>query len=161
MSVMNRTKGLGLVEVVVAAAIVTLIVTSLIAAFLVYFRTGLEVVARVQATFLAEEGVEAVKFLRDKGWTTSIAPLSLNTPYYLATTSTLWEATTTSSLELGKFSRKLQFYSVNRDTNGAIVSSGGTTDNNTRKVFVEVTWQTASGSSTRSIPTYITNLFND
>lgn len=154
-------KGIGLVEVLVAAAIIVLVVLSLVSAYLLYFRAGLEVVGRVQATLLAEEAVEAIKFLRDDSWASNIAPLSLGQPYYLVATSSTWQTTTTPALLLGKFDRTVRFYSVNRDGNGNIVSSGGVLDSGTRKAVVTLWWPTAGGSTTRAISTYVSDLFTD
>ena len=154
-------KGVGLVEVLVAAAIIVLIVLSLFSAFTLFLRIGLDVPSMVGATLLAEEGVEAVKYMRDGGWNQNIAPLILDTPYYLATTSISWTVTATPRLDLGKFTRTVRFYAVNRDSSGTIVSSGGTLDSGTRKVVVDVRWPTASGSTTRSVSTYLTNFLNN
>src|SRR3989344_2551092 len=154
-------KGVGLVEVLVAAAIIVLIVLSLFSAFTLFLRIGLDVPSMVGATLLAEEGVEAVKYMRDGGWNQNIAPLILGTPYYLATTSISWTVTATPRLDLGKFTRTVRFYAVNRDSSGTIVSSGGTLDSGTRKVVVDVWWPTASGSTTRFVSTYLTNFLNN
>ncbi len=157
----ERQKGTGLVEVVIAAAIITLVVLGLMSAFTLHFRIGLDTSGRIQGALLAEEGVEAFKFLRDESWTNRIAPLSTATTYYLATTSTGWEATTTKKTDLGKFVRTAVLNSVNRDASGFIVSSGGTTDSGTRQIVITVSWPTASGTTTRSITTYLTNLYSN
>lgn len=154
-------KGASLVEVVVAAAIIVLVVLGLFSAFAFFLRVGLEMPSRTQATLLAEEGIEAVKFTRDNGWNENIAPLLLDTSYYLATSSASWIVTTTPRLDLGRFTRTVRFSAVNRDAGGNIVTSGGTLDPGTKKVVVSVSWATASGPTTRSLTTYITNLLNN
>ena len=154
-------KGTTLVEVIVAAAILVLVVLSLVSAYLFSLREGLGVTQRVQAPLLAEEGIEAMKWLRDGGWSTNITPLSPGSTYYLVATSSVWQATTSPSMLFGKFQRTMTLYNVNRDTNGDIVSSGGVLDAGTKKVVVTVSWFSAGGTTTRTISTYLTNLFSD
>lgn len=155
------SNGASLVEVLVAAAIVVLVVLSLVSAFLLHLREGLFVAERVQATLLAEEGIEAIKLLRDSGWSDNIAPLSLGGAYHLVSVSGVWEATTTPYVILGRFSRTATMYPVLRDGNGDITDSGGVLDVGTRKVTVTVSWPSGGGTSTRAISTYLTNLFSD
>lgn len=159
--VRKGTSGVGLVEVVVAAAIVILVVFSLIAAYLVYFRAGLDNPARLQATLLAEEGVEVLKSFRDNGWSSTIATFSTGTDYHLATSSLSWEATTSPKFIFGKFDRVFRLSEVMRDASGNIIASGGTNDIGTRKVVVTVSWLTTRGTTTRSLSLYLTNLFNN
>ena len=161
MKEMFHQKGVSLVEVIVAAAIIVIVVLGLFSGYIMYFRVGVEVVGRVQAILLAEEAIEAVKFLRDDSWDVNIEPLTLNQPYYLVATSSTWKATTTPSILFGKFTRSMRLYSVNRDSNGSIVTSGGTLDLGTKKVVVTIWWSTSSGSTTRTLSTYISDIFNE
>lgn len=154
-------KGITLVEVLVATAIILSFLIALISVHNTYLRSSFSNLDEIKATYLAEEGIEAVKGLRDASWTTNIAPLVNGTSYYLVYTGTLWATSTTFALIDSKYTRKVVLSAVNRDASSDITTSGGSTDANTRKVNVTVSWSTGSATSTRSIDTYITNLFGN
>lgn len=130
-----------------------------------YYRKALEVsqetTHHIQAGFLLEEGIEAVKSLRDDGWTSNITPLNAGTAYYLTWNGSKWAATTTAAQIENTFWRTATFSTVSRDGNDDIVTSGGVNDPGTRKVRIDVTWDKKTASTTESIETYITNLFNN
>ncbi len=154
-------KGFGLVEVIVSASIVALIVSSVVSAYIFHFRVGLDTVSRVQATLLAEEGIEVVKFLRDESWNSKILPLALNTDYFLYSTSSVWQATTTEITLLNKFKQTIRFSDVKRLANGDISESTGTVDSGTRKITTTVSWPLSTGTTTKSISAYVHNLYNN
>jgi hypothetical protein len=134
-------------------------------AYSFFIRAEKSNVFRVKSIYLLEEGVEASRYLRDKGWTANILPLSTTTQYYLYF-STLngtgtWQTTTTAQLYDGIFSRKVTFgqvYRNNTTSNISTTSTGSTIDPNTRKITVQVSWSDPVGSSTKSISAYLTNL---
>ncbi len=154
-----RQRGVSLAEVVVAAAIVAIVSLSLISAFILHLRAGLAVPERIQSTLLVEEGIEALKFLRDGSWDTNIAPLALDTTYYFYATSTTYEATTTEQVSLNKFYRTFVLSAVLRNSDGIIVDTGGTVDDGSRRIDVSVSWLTQNGTTTKTFTTYLTNLF--
>jgi len=160
-SFLKKEKGFSLVEVIVAASIISVFLVSLIGAYNLFLTLSLSNVHKVKATFLAEEGVEAVKILRDSSWATSIFPLASGTPYYLEFTPSLWSVTTTPFLVDSLYDRRVFFEDVYRDGAGDIVDSGGTFDSGTKKVTVTVEWQERGATSNKVIPTYITNLFDN
>lgn len=157
----KRVRGLTLVEVVIASGIITAFLTTLITVHNTYLRSSFSNLDSVKAAYLAEEGIEAVKGIRDVSWGTNINPLIDGTTYYLlfSTTTNAWTITTIPSFIDSKFSRELFFSGVNRDTSNDITTSGGNYDHNTRKVTVSVSWADRGATTTRSMDTYITNLF--
>jgi prepilin-type N-terminal cleavage/methylation domain-containing protein len=157
---MKEDAGFTLVEMVVAIAIIVLFLSALVAAFNLYLKIATGNTLGAQAAYLAEEGVESVKVIRDNGWTTNIAILSTTTNYYLTFQSGTWKATTTSSMIDTTFQRTFQLDSVNRDGSSNIAASG-TNDPNTRKVTVTLAWLSHGATSTQSISTYLTNINND
>ena len=112
----------------------------------------------VQASFLLEEGVEAVRILRDSSWS-NINNLTKGVPYYLEFSGSKWGTTTTSTYIDGKFERSFVVDSVRRDINDDI-SSSGITDQNSNKVSVFVSCFGTNGTTTQEIIFYITNIFN-
>ena len=115
----------------------------------------------LQANFLLEEGAEAIRFIRDDGWTDNISGLSgTNYRAFDADTGTsTWQVSETPET-IGIFTRSFTVSTVKRDTNDDI-SGSGSDDPNTRKFDVVVTWPGRAATSTRIVSFYLTNYFND
>lgn len=156
------SRGIELIEVAIGASIILIGVLALISTYNTYVSFSVANSKNIQAALLVNEGFEAVKFIRDSGWNSKIASLSLNTAYYLNWNGTTWTLTTTPQPFIDTiFWRTLTFSSVNRDANNDIASSGGTLDSNTKKVTVSVAFRTSSGTTTKTASTYITNLLGN
>ncbi len=140
-------KGFGLIEIVVASSIIAVVVTGIAGALQMYIKLANTNGRYAQAALLTEEGSEAMRILRDTSWSTKIAPLSLNTTYYLYWTGSQYAATTTLTAVQNSFVRTVSFAAVNRDTSDNISTTTGTLDANTRKVTIAV----AMASSTSNI----------
>ncbi len=154
----SHVSGFGLIEIIIASAIVSMAAVSLAYVFILSFRINDQTIERARANFLAEEGLEVVRSMRDGGWTTNIQPLTQGAQSYLVftTSSSQWSLTTTTQPTIdGIFSRTVVFSSVSRDGADDIVLSGGTTDADTIKAVSRITW----GSNTTQASTYITNMF--
>ena len=154
-------RGFALVEAVVASAIALVVITGIIGTFSYTYRAAINNRQSVQAAFVEEEGLEAVRVLRDNGWTTNIASQTPSATAYLAFTNGEWGLTTTNTFIDEMFERKVVFSNVYRDTNKNIVASGGTLDPNIRLVTVSVSWSSRGATTTRSLSTYLANVFND
>lgn len=161
----KTNNGIGLVEVIVGTAIISVSLVSIVTAFNLYVRAGLTTTEKIQATYLAEEGLEVIRSLRDSGWTDGpFSALDAGTPYYLVFSSGAWEATTTPMTNLGTFTRTVSIEEVyRRNTDDDIVEQSSpdakTLDPNTKKVTATVVWENAPGSSpvSYSLATYVTN----
>jgi Tfp pilus assembly protein PilV len=153
-------KGIGLVEVLVAVFIFTIILSSLILISNMYLSGATDSLRNTQAAYLAEEGIEGIKVIRDNSWD-SILSIPLNTKSYLSfsTASSTWQISNTEE-NIGVFSRSFIVNSVNRDSNGDI-SGSGTNDPNTKKVMVTISWNGKNGAVTKDLITYITNIVSD
>lgn len=151
-------KGFGLIEIIIGSTILTI---SLIA-ISTYFQKSLQLNQDsdklVRASFLLEEGMEVVKFFRDTSWL-NISGLTAGASYYLQFDGIKWATTSSNIFVDGIFERKLVIDNVARDSNDDIVSSGGTDDSGTKKVIVLVSWFGRTGTTTKSISMYITNIF--
>lgn len=154
-------KGSSLIEIIVGLAVVATALLFLGNIAQYSLRLVETSTMRLQATFLLSEGVEAVKTMRDLGWTANINTLALNTDRYLEFSTNQWKATTTPETIDGVFSRKFVIASIQRNSSDDIVSSGGTVDPNTKKITVTVSWNQGNRPFSESISTYITNLFNN
>jgi len=162
--------GFTLVEIVVGVGMLTMF----LGANFLYFRKVLDVsqqtTRHIQSGFLLEEGVEAVKLLRDKGWGANIATLTNGTKYYFTWDSINreWDVTTTPQLVENLFTRYFILAAVYRNvgTDNIVPASVGAPDvldTGTKKVVVTVVWPLRSSTvtSTSSVETYISNIFNN
>ena len=150
--------GLTLVEVLIATSIIMIFLVALLSVHSLYLKTALSNGDAIQATFLAEESIEVMRFLRDSSWDNNIVPLALGTNYGLVWYSNTWQASTTNTWIDGSFVRTAAFFAVYRDSNRDIVVSGGTLDPNTRLLVATVSWANNGATTTKSISTYLTDL---
>ena len=140
----NKNNGISLVEIVVGAAIILTVLSGLSVAFDRYTKTLFRTTEHLQAAYLAEEGVEAARILRDTSWS-AFAALALDSPYRLAFESGTWRATTSETLIDGVFDRTFTLASVYRRTSDSdIVASTSpvakAVDPDARHVAVRVSW---------------------
>lgn len=152
-------KGITVVEVLVAVAVILIIVLGIITSFSLLLSRGLMNVERTQAAYLAEEGVEAVKFARDVDYD-ALSALTLDTEYHLEFVDMVWTATTTEMYIDNEFERTFTLSAVYRDGNDDIAASG-TLDTGTFLLQVDVRWWNGASTSTESMSTYITDLFDE
>lgn len=156
----NHNSGFGLLEIIVGISVISISLFGLSSVSEISLRTMNEALNNTKASFLLDEGVEAVKSLRDSSWSLNIAPLTVSNFYYLSLYNSKWQATSSDNYIDGVFERKIVFESVNRNINDDIALSG-TADPDTRKITVYVSWKTRTGTTTKQITGYITNLFNN
>ena len=153
----STSSGFFLIEVVVAASIIATVLILLLASIQDSVEASQRSLERTQASYLLEEGAEAVKTIRDSGWT-SISGVTNGTTYYLSWNGTTWSLTTTLQTT-DIFTRTIVFSAVSRDTNDDIMTSGGTVaDTGTEKVTVNVSWLSQSGTKSESLELYIANI---
>ena len=155
----NKQKGFTLLEVVIGLGILSFIIFGLFSVSQISLRIVNASTRDTQAIFLMEEGLEAVKILRGLSWDGNIKSLSNGTNYYLSFNNNIWQSTTTPVFVDG-FERKFVPENVYRDANDDI-SAGGNLDSGTKKITVFVSWPEENGTTTKSISTYVTNIFKN
>lgn len=155
----NTTRGVTVVEVMIGLTIFLLIFAFILQTLTIFFSAQRTVLNSTQALYLAEEGQEIVRYVRDVDWN-EIEALSVDTPYYLfVATSTV--GTTTVPETVGIFSRSFIVREAFRDADDDIVASttaGATADDNSRFITVRVTWD--DGDEEVRLSSLLTNLFN-
>lgn len=151
-------RGFGLIEIVVGSTILTISLIAISGYFQKALQLNQDSGKTAQASFLLEEGIEVVKFFRDTSWL-NISGLTVGASYFLQFDGAKWATTSSNVFVDNVFERKLVINNVSRDTNDDIVSSGGTEDTDTKKVTVSVSWLGKNGTTTKSISTYLTNIF--
>ena len=165
--------GFTLVEIIVGLAIFVSLVASVYGSVLLSNKAVAKASAKIQAAFLLEEGVEAVRYLRNQSWSTKIPaagdPQCLN---FDGINKFVFSSDITScDLYDGKFRRTVQFTDVCRATKatGSDIDltitppscTGGDLDQKTKKVTVTVSWGQAPEAYSESINFYITNLYGN
>ena len=144
----NNNLGFTLVEVLFACAIMTTVILSLMLSAQKGITLSSKALRQTQASFLLEEGAEAVRSIRDNNWST-ISALTVNTTYYLSYNNgtNVWTLSTTPITFIDSFfNRTVVFSDVYRDSSDDIASSG-TLDPSIKKVDVKVSWHASDGSS--------------
>ena len=96
---------------------------------------------KVKALEFAQEGIEAVRSMRDGSFTDNISVLTFGSTYYAVISGGKWTLSASNPGVLsGKFTRTVVVNNVSRDINDNIVTAGGTNDPKTKKVVVTVSW---------------------
>jgi hypothetical protein len=142
----KKSSGFGLMETIVALGIFSVIVTAGVAGFIPALRSGRASREHTQALSLAQEGVEAVRSIRDRNF----ANITAGT-FGIGISSSLWAFSGTSDVN-NKYFRQLIISQASRDAGGSLVGSGGSTDPDTFIVTSKVNWNYGVGD-TRQLTT--------
>lgn len=154
----KKRQGFILIEVIVGVSILAFCLLGIISVGQGFLRLSFQSFQGAQANFLLEEGAEVARAFRDMSWS-NISNLTVGTKYYLNFSGGKWSTTTTSTPIDYTFYRYITVANVNRDnTTADIVSSGGTLDTGTRKITVTTAWKTSTGTTTRTMMSYLTNI---
>ena len=154
----------------IGVAILSVASISILGGLTIFLAEGSKTVDRTAALYLLDEGVEAVRFLRDGSFDLNIVPLSVGTTYYLTTTSANagWTLSTSPIQILSEYEVTVlldDVYRRNADNDIVPLSSPDvkTLDPNARKVTVVASWNDTRSNATSSATTttYITRLFDN
>lgn len=151
-------RGFGLIEIVIGGAVLATSLMGISSYYQQSLRVSRSTAQLVQASLLLEESLEVSKFFRDTGWVNISTPTT-GTTYYLSFSGTNWATSTTNTYIDSVFERTIRLDDVYRDGTDDIVTSGGTIDAGTRKVTATVSWWDRTATSTRTIETYLVNIF--
>lgn len=134
--------GFSVIEVVLAAAIFMLFSTAAIITLLQGFNTNRLGSEETVATQFATEGIEAVKSIKNQAYTNLVN--SAGTGVIKVAGLEVWAFSgannTLTHNSTDNYTRVIKVESVNRDGSGNIVSTGGTTDPDTKKITSTVNW---------------------
>lgn len=150
-------QGLSMIELLIGSTIISLCFVSLVLSSQLALKVSGESTQNIKAAFLMEEGMEAVRQIKDFGWA-NIASLTPETSYYLSFEGGKW-VPSSNNIYIGGFERKFTVENVGRDANDDIVASGGVDDPKTKKINVYISWKSLAGTSTKSISAYLTDMF--
>jgi Tfp pilus assembly protein PilV len=142
--------GATIVEVLVAIALTGIFLPVLATALVAANAGRASSIQQLQAQSLIREATDAVRSVREKGWTNVAA----DGTYHPTTNGTVWSLTSGSETING-FTRQVVISTPQRNNAGAIVASGGTDDPSTKHVVVTVSWNRPAAGSL-STDTYLT-----
>lgn len=131
--------GFSIIELLVAMAIFVIVASAGTVVVLGSFSGSRQSEQQTQATLIAQEGLEAARSLRNRGWTTPFLATNCTSGCGLSSAGGNW-TWTGSNNTLGVFTRSITVQPVQRDSSGTVVASGGTVDNDIRKVISSVQW---------------------
>ncbi len=152
-----HTKGSVIIEVVVVSAIISMVSLAFLGTLSTLSRFHQKDMLAIKGGLLAEEGLEAVRYIKGSGWS-NLSTVPLNTARYFELATSSWGVTTTPEIVDGIFYRFFKLSAVSRDVNDDIVSTGGTVDVNTFLVESNVSWNWRGSTSTSQYKTYVTNI---
>jgi len=143
-------KGFSIVEIIVSVAVLGIISLATITTLIQTLSTNRLSDEYAQGSYLAAEGIEAARSVKEQNWTNLLAGT-----YGISSSSGYWQLSGTNNV-LGKFTRTVAVSAVQRNA-GTIVASGGTVDANTMKIDSTVSWNfTPLRTNTITQSTYLT-----
>lgn len=144
-----------------STAIISVVLLGLFVAYNLYLKIALTNTEKIQATFLAEEEIEALKAIRDNDWS-AISSLTPGTNYYISFNGSSWVISLSPVAYIDSvFERKFTIQSVLRDVSTKDIGLSGSADSDTRLIDATVSWIGRNAATTSvSVSTYITNLHN-
>ncbi len=128
-------KGQSLIELLVAIGISTILLPALLTGLYTTNNSKAQTEQRTRAQTLLKETDEAVRSVRESGW----AAISTNGTYHPVVSGSAW-ALASGTTTINGLTQSILISDVQRDTSGAIVSSGGTIDPSTKQVVDSVSW---------------------
>lgn len=143
-------KGQTLVELLIAIGFAGILLPALLTGFVTSRSGKAQQIQKASAVELAQEAGEAIRSVRENSWNT----FAVNGTYYPQQIAGVWSLASGTQTIQG-FTRKITISDAMRDTNGALVSTGGTIDPSTKKIVASVSWTTPFTSAV-SNTTYVT-----
>ena len=147
-----NTSGFSLIEIIIAIAIFSIIIAGGLTGFIPVLNQNRQSNEIIEANRLAEEGLEAVRSIRDRDFNLLSAGNK-----GIGVSSNLWNFSGTNDVS-GKFTRQISITAANRDVGGTLINSGGTTDPDTWLIKSLITWNYSIGDTKQfSLETILTN----
>ncbi len=148
--------GFTIIEIIIALAVVLTACVGLLQLASLQTKAAALAAQETRAYFLASEGIEAIRIVRDEGWA-NIGNLQKETLYYPVIQSGTWALSSSNPGVINGYTRSVVFHQVLRDGNGNITSSGSSDANSIlAQAQVSFTPQ-GGGTQTISLQTYLTN----
>ncbi len=137
--------GQALVELLVAMGISAILLPALTAGFIASREGKAQGRQRQDAVALLAEAKEAIRIVRDSGW----SAVATNGVFHPVIAGSTW-ALSPGAETVSGFTRTIVVSDVYRNATGAIVASGGLVDPSTKQVVMTVSWATPIPSNVSS-----------
>lgn len=142
MKLRNFQTGQSLVELLVVIGLLAVFMPAILTSFVTSREGKAQQYQRLKAQALLNESVEALRNVREGSW----SAVSTDGTFYPQVSAPVWQLT--SGIEtVDEFSRSITLSEVRRDSDGNVVSAGGTVDPSTRKAELSVSWTAPYASS--------------
>lgn len=151
---LKTSVGQTFIELILAMGLAAIIFPTLLVAFMSTREGRPQQEQRLQAIALLKETEQAVKSVRNSGWST----FATNGTFHPTISGTAWTLSSGTGTVNG-FTQSVVVSDVARNGNGDIVTSGGTTDPSTKRVEITISWTQPQPSSITST-TYYTRTEN-
>ncbi|KKQ29726.1 MAG: hypothetical protein US43_C0003G0005 [Candidatus Levybacteria bacterium GW2011_GWA1_37_16] len=132
----NFQKGQSLVEIIIVMGLSIIILPALLTGLISSRQGKAQQSQRTQAVYLLNETVDAVRSVRERGW----AGFAVNGIFHTAIASGSW-ILSPGLATINGLTQSVVVEDVNRDSGGAITSSGGTLDPSSKKVDISISWE--------------------
>ena len=155
LSIKNSQSGMSLVEVVLASTITSLVAIFVGVTVAQFASVRADILNNTKKIYLAEEGYELIRLVRDGGWS-AISSIPQQTSYYIQVSTTTLAVGLSPEIIDGKYLRSFRLLPLYRNIQGVIVTSttsGAITDTNGRELFIYV----ADDSSTTTLRSLLMN----
>jgi len=148
-------KGQSLVEIILAMGLAVIILPALLTGLVSSRQGKAQQTQRTQAVYLLNETVDALRSSREKGW----IGFAVNGTFHPAISGSSWTLVPGSTVSAGLI-QQVTISDLNRDSNGAIATIGGTLDPSSKKVDIAISWgqpYLSTVSATLFITRYLEN----
>lgn len=142
---MEKNSGQTLIELTLAIGLAAIFLPTILTGAVSSIDGKAQQYQREGASQLLTEANEAVRVVREKGWTT----FAINGTYRPVISNGTWSLATGTET-VNAYNRQIVISNVYRDTNGIISPSGGSVDPSTKRVDVTISWYTPLPSSLTS-----------
>lgn len=153
----HRQAGISLIEVVFSVTIISIALIFIGYTVTLFVQVRHEMRMGTQALYLAEEGYELIRAIRNDSWST-IDALTLDTKYTFNLTTTTIAISSIPEIIDGEFNRVFEVRELYRNGDDDVVASttpGSASDDEAREVIVRVGY----GYGTTTLRSVITNIF--
>lgn len=154
---LKNKQGFSVAEIMMVIVVFAIFSVSIYQALIFYHKSMKGAVNKVAAIYLAQEGIEAVRSLRNKSWDDNIFDLDEAIVYYPVLVGDEWTLSTTNPGPIdGAYIRTVELDEVFRNSSDDI-DTAGAEDPNTKKIQVKIAWDEPAGNKEIKIETYLTN----
>lgn len=153
----EHQQGIGLIEVLITASIISLALVALAGVGNFALKIQHQLRQNTIASFLASEALEAARAVKDGEWSL-LAALPHDTPLHPIQAPSLFQWTFADGAEtIDNFTRQVTVSDVYRDGAFNIISGTGTLDPNTKKITATVSWNDNGQAKQISLTDYLMN----